>query len=86
MGSKYLFNTSFSDFENADCILFLGTDMKRELPLVNARLRSSFLRDKAAFACVGASADFNNFPVASLGIGLDTFEDFISGRHSFCKV
>jgi hypothetical protein len=71
--------------EESDCLLLVGTDVKQELPLLNARLRSSFLRDQTSMAHLGSTAD-SGFPVPSAGLGMSDFEKFVSGQHDFCKV
>jgi hypothetical protein len=68
--------------DTSDFILFVGLDLKKELPVFNARLRALYLRESATFASVGASS---NFPTASLGLGISDLMSFISGRHPLAK-
>lgn len=79
-GGSYTLNGSLADIENSDCILLVGNDLKQELPLLNARLRSSFLRDNSTIITISSNSD-SGFPVASLGLGVDEFTSFIEGRH-----
>jgi len=69
--------------EDSDCILFVGVDLKKELPLLNSRFRSSFLRDKTVFATMGSTTD-SGFPMSSAGLSLDDFSLFVGGNHPFC--
>ena len=71
--------------EFSDCILLVGLDLKQELPLLNARLRSSFLRDNSTIASIGSTPD-SGFPTPSLGLGIDELVSFIEGRHRLCSL
>lgn len=74
-----------NNISDVDCVLVVGSDIKRELPLLNARLRSCWLRDSMQIASVGASYDVENFPISTLGISITDFEVFLKGQHKFCK-
>jgi len=63
----------------------VASDLKKELPLFNARLRSSFLKDNSTISSIGCNSD-NGFPVPSLGLGIQEFESFIEGRHPICSL
>lgn len=83
--TSFLFNTKLSGTDAVDCFFFVGTNLKQELPLLNARLRSAFLRDSAEFVHVGQSQEFDSFPVKSLGITFSDLKSFFQGKHLFCK-
>tara|TARA_B110000208_G_scaffold188296_1_gene247710 strand:- start:1627 stop:2166 length:540 start_codon:yes stop_codon:yes gene_type:complete len=70
--------------EGADCILLVGVDLKTELPLLNARLRSSFLRDDCSIRSVSLNCQVG-YPVQTIGLGLADFQKVIQGRHAFCS-
>jgi len=61
----------------------VGLNLKQELPLFNARLRSSFLRDQSNISNIG-STSYSGFPISTLGLGINELEAFIEGRHSLC--
>ena len=42
--SSYLFNTSIAGIENADAILLVATNPRHEAPLINARIRKSYVQ------------------------------------------
>jgi NADH dehydrogenase/NADH:ubiquinone oxidoreductase subunit G len=77
-------NAGLGGIEESDCLLLVGVDLKQELPLLNARLRSSFLRDQTSMAHLGRTSD-SGFPVPSAGLGIRDFEQFVKGKHSFCQ-
>ena len=64
----YLFNASIAGIDEADAILLIGTNPRREAPLVNARLRRRHLAGGLRIGSLGAPVDLT-FPVESLGSG-----------------
>ncbi|MBO0738379.1 MAG: NADH-quinone oxidoreductase subunit G [Alphaproteobacteria bacterium] len=81
----YLFNTTIAGIESADACLLVGTDPRREAPLVNARLRKRYLRGGFRVAAVGRSLDLT-FPVEMLGAGGNTLNALVSGEHAWAAV
>ena len=55
--AAYLFNTSIAGIEQADACLLIGTDPRREAPMVNARLRKRFLRGGFPVGLIGPALD-----------------------------
>jgi NADH-quinone oxidoreductase subunit G len=53
----YCFNTSIAGIEEADALLIVGSNPRREAPLVNARIRKRSLAGKFPVAAIGAPAD-----------------------------
>ena len=78
-------SSALSSMSDGDCFLFVGSDIKKEIPLLHARLRSMFLRDSSAFATFGSECDSEGFPKISLGLSISEFCSFLKGNHSFCK-
>ena len=83
-GGSYLLQSGLSGLEESDCLLLVGVNPKKEVPLLNARLRSSFLRDQVVLAQMGSTSD-SGFPISTTGLGIEDFQSFVEGRHSFCK-
>jgi hypothetical protein len=50
--STYLANTTVMGFEQADVVLLIGTNPRRESPVFNSRLRKAFLDGAQVCACV----------------------------------
>jgi NADH dehydrogenase/NADH:ubiquinone oxidoreductase subunit G len=80
--SKYLFNPTFAGIEEADVVLTVGTNMRTEAPLLNARLRKQWLKDNVSVAHIGPTLNLT-FPVKHLGLTLRTFIDIVQGKHPF---
>ena len=78
----YLFNTTIAGIDDADAILLIGTNPRREAPIVNARIRKSWLRHPLAIARIGAPADLT-YPVTELGESLDALAKLAAGEGAF---
>jgi len=85
----YLFNTGIAGIEQADAILLVGTNPRREAAILNARIRKRWL-DLAAkgpltVGAIGPAADLN-YAAEVLGAGPQTLTEVLEGRHSFSDV
>ena len=76
----YLFNTTIAGIETADACLLIGTNPRREAPLVNARLRKRHLRGEFSVAAIGRPLDLS-FPIEALGEGGETLGAIAAGTH-----
>ncbi|MBW4090512.1 MAG: NADH-quinone oxidoreductase subunit G [Proteobacteria bacterium] len=64
----YLFNSGIVGIEEADAILLIGTNPRREAPVLNARIRKRWLAAGIPIGLVGAAADLT-YPLRHLGDG-----------------
>ncbi|MDQ8029476.1 MAG: NADH-quinone oxidoreductase subunit NuoG [Brevundimonas sp.] len=67
----WLFNTGLQGIENADAVLVIGANPRTEAPLLNARLRKSWLAGKAEIGLIGEQANLT-FDYNWLGAGSKT--------------
>jgi NADH-quinone oxidoreductase subunit G len=81
----YLFNTTFQGIEAADAILLIGANPRWEAPVLNARIRKTWLGGNVAIANIGAAYDLT-YPVEQLGTGAGTLEQIAAGTHGFAQV
>ncbi len=56
---SWLFNTTIAGIEDADALLLVGTDPRREAALVNARIRKTWLKGKLRVGLIGQHAKLN---------------------------
>jgi NADH-quinone oxidoreductase subunit G len=80
----YLFNTTIAGIEEADAVLLIGTNPRHEAPVLNARIRKTWINNRLPIAAVGKPADLT-YPVEWLGQGLDTLHGLLDGSHAFAK-
>jgi len=77
----YLFNTTIAGIEHADALLLIGTNPRWEAPLVNARIRKTWLRGDLKVMCIGARADLS-YQVQDLDNNPADLTDMAAGKHS----
>jgi NADH-quinone oxidoreductase subunit G len=80
----YLFNTTIAGIEKADACLLVGTNPRREAPLVNARLRKRYLQGNFRIAAIGPGLELT-LPVEMLGDGGETLTVLASGDHPWTR-
>lgn len=83
--SDYLFNSTIAGIEQADLILLVGADPRREAALVNARIRKTYLRGKLKIYRIGPAMPLT-YPVHELGNDPRVLDDIASGRHELSKL
>ena len=64
----YVFNTQIAGIEDADAILLIGTNPRREAPVLNARIRKAYVSGNARIGLIGAETDLT-YPLTHLGTG-----------------
>ncbi len=82
---SYLFNTTIAGVEAADALLLIGTNPRAEAPVLNARIRKTWINSSLKVANVGEAHDLT-YPVEELGFSISVLEDIASGAHPFAKV
>ena len=80
----YIFNASIEGIEDADAILLIGTNPRREAPVLNARIRKTWLATRLPIGVIGEQADLT-YSYDYLGAGPDTLKDVSEGRNAFSK-
>ncbi|NDC59058.1 MAG: NADH-quinone oxidoreductase subunit G, partial [Alphaproteobacteria bacterium] len=81
----WLFNSTIDGVEEADAILLIGSNPRLEAPVLNARIRKTWLRADLQIASIGPRVDLT-YPVQHLGAGPATLAELAEGRHSFVDV
>ena len=81
----YLFNTTIAGIEEADACLLIGTDPRREAPVLNARIRKRFRAGGFPIGVVGPAVDLT-YDYEHLGDGPEVLKALANGRHDFAKV
>jgi len=81
----YLFNTTIAGIEDADACLLIGTNPRWEAPLINARLRTRYLKGGFSVGLVGLPADLT-YRVRHLGAGPEALIGVRDGEDDFAKV
>ncbi|KAF0138773.1 MAG: nuoG [Rhodospirillaceae bacterium] len=83
--AAYRFNTTIAGLDEADALLLIGTNPRREAAVVNARIRKRWLTGRLKVATIGEKADLT-YPAAFLGHGPEAVKAVAEGRHPFHAV
>jgi NADH-quinone oxidoreductase subunit G len=80
---SYLFNTGIAGIESADALLLVGTNPRVEAPLVNARIRKSWLKNlNLRIGMIGEPANLT-YDVEPLGGKPEALADLAAGKGAF---
>jgi len=85
--ATYLFNTTIGGIENADAVLFIGSDPRVEAPVLNARVLKRWhqLQGRLPVGLIGTEVDLT-YPYDYLGAGPETLAKIADGSHAFAKI
>ena len=82
---SYLFNATIEGIEQADAILIIGANPRKEAPVLNARIRKRWLKTGIKIGVIGEAADLT-YAHEHLGAGPDTLEALARGDIGFKAV
>jgi NADH-quinone oxidoreductase subunit G len=80
--AAYLFNPTIAGIEQADALLIVGANPRREAAVLNARIRKRWRMGGFPIAVIGERADLT-YAYDHLGAGPDTLAEVAAGRHAF---
>ena len=72
--ASYLFNATVEGIESADALLIVGSNPRRESPVLNARIRKRWLKGNFEIGVIGEQVDLT-YPYTYLGAGPETLAD-----------
>src|SRR5262249_29595378 len=81
----YLFNPTIAGIEQADALLILGSNPRKEASIVNARIRKRWRTGQLRVGLIGERADLT-YAYDYLGAGTDSLLELASGKNSFADV
>jgi NADH-quinone oxidoreductase subunit G len=81
----YLFNTTIDGIDQADAVLFIGTNPRRECPVLNARIRKRWNQGAFSAGLIGESVDIT-YPYDHIGTGPAALTALMDGTHGFAEV
>lgn len=82
--SNYLLNTGIAGVEEADLILFVGTNPRFEAPIFNSRVRKSWIHNELQVAMVGTKVDLS-YDYDHLGDSAGLIDELASGKHPYSE-
>ncbi len=82
---SYIFNSTIAGIDDADAILIIGSNPRREAAVMNARIRKRYLNARVPVAVIGPQADLS-YPYEYMGDEAELIEKMASGKHPFAKI
>ncbi|XP_061719332.1 NADH-ubiquinone oxidoreductase 75 kDa subunit, mitochondrial [Cydia pomonella] len=79
--SSYLLNTKIANVEEADLVLLVGTNVRFEAPLLNARIRKAFIHRDTDVAFIGPKVDLT-YDYIHVGDDASIVKELASGSSS----
>jgi len=82
--ASYIFNSTIAGIEEADACLIIGTNPRKDAPILNTRIRKRFLSKKLKVATIGCDADLT-YSYENLGSSVAILQDVLEGKNNFAK-
>jgi NADH-quinone oxidoreductase subunit G len=83
--ASYIFNPGITGIDQADALLIVGSNPRKEAAVLNARIRKRWRSGRLKIGVIGAKADLT-YTYDYLGAGTDTLSELVSGKQSFADV
>ncbi|HEX9903967.1 MAG TPA: NADH-quinone oxidoreductase subunit NuoG [Propylenella sp.] len=81
---SYIFNATIAGIEAADAVLIIGSNPRKEAPVLNARIRKRWRLGGLPIALIGERADLT-YPYTHLGAGSESLGRLADGEDAFLK-
>ena len=82
--ATYVFNSTIAGIEQADAVLLIGTNPRKEAPVLNARIRKRWRKGGLPVALIGEEADLT-YAHEYLGAGPETIAALAAGQIGFLE-
>ena len=83
--ASYIFNPTIAGIDQADALLIVGSNPRREAAVLNARIRKRWRTGQLKIGLIGEKADLT-YAYDYLGAGTDSLAELASGKGSFADV
>ena len=77
--ASYLFNATIAGIDEADGLMIIGSNPRKEAPVLNARIRKRWRTGGLKIGVIGERADLT-YDYAYLGAGTETLASFPRSR------
>jgi NADH-quinone oxidoreductase subunit G len=83
--ASYIFNPTIAGIEQADALLIVGSNPRKEAAVLNARIRKRWRSGQLKIGVIGDNAD-RTYGYDHIGAGTGSLSDLAAGKHSFGDV
>lgn len=81
----FLFNTTIAGIDQADALLIIGSDPRKEAPVINARIRKRHVLGRFPIGRIGPAGVDLTYPHQHLGEGPAAIRALLDGTHPFME-
>ena len=82
--ASYVFNPGISGIDEADAILMIGTNIRKEAPIINARIRKRWLKGDLLVGVIGEKVDLT-YEYNHLGNGPESLAELVKNHSAISK-
>jgi NADH-quinone oxidoreductase subunit G len=83
--ASYLFNPTIAGIDQADALLIIGSNPRKEAAVLNARIRKRWRTGQLKVGVIGARADLT-YDYDYIGAGTDSLGELAAGKGAFADV
>ncbi|MGM4922010.1 NADH-quinone oxidoreductase subunit NuoG [Tardiphaga sp. 804_B3_N1_9] len=83
--ASYIFNPTIAGIEQADALLIVGANPRKEAAVLNARIRKAWRTGALKVGVIGEKADLT-YRYDYLGAGTDSLAELVAGKNAFADV
>jgi NADH-quinone oxidoreductase subunit G len=83
--ASYIFNPTIAGIDQADALLIVGSNPRKEAAVLNARIRKRWRTGQLKVGVIGAKNDLT-YAHDHIGAGVESLNDLAAGKHSFAEV
>ena len=83
--AAYLFNASIPGIEQADALLIVGANPRKEAAIINARIRKRWRMGHFPIALIGERVDLT-YPYHYLGAGPESLAELANGKGDYADI
>ncbi|WNV12737.1 NADH-quinone oxidoreductase subunit NuoG [Tardiphaga sp. 709] len=83
--ASYIFNPTIAGIEQADALLIVGANPRKEAAVLNARIRKAWRTGALKVGVIGEKADLT-YRYDYLGAGTDSLAELAAGKNAFADV
>ncbi|WP_024520790.1 NADH-quinone oxidoreductase subunit NuoG [Bradyrhizobium sp. Tv2a-2] len=83
--ASYLFNPTIAGIEQADALLIVGANPRKEAAVLNARIRKRWRTGQLKIGVIGPQADLT-YDYDYLGAGTDSLSELAAGKGAFANI
>ena len=83
--AAYLFNASIPGIDEADALLIIGSNPRKEAAIINARIRKRWRAGHFPIALIGEHVDLT-YPYHYLGAGPDSLAELAAGKGDYAEI